>query len=119
VSTGRDPGCIFCKVIARELPSKEAYSSELTYAFHDLHPQAPVHVLIVPRLHLADASEVGPGQGPVLVEMLSAANSIAEREGVAATGYRLALNIGRDSGAEVPHLHMHLLGGRRLGWPPG
>jgi len=119
LSSGTEPGCIFCRVIARELPSREAYSGELTYAFHDLHPVAPVHVLVVPREHIVDASHVTLEHGPVLSEMLTVAHAVAEREGVANGGYRLAFNIGRDSGAEVPHLHMHLLGGRKLAWPPG
>jgi histidine triad (HIT) family protein len=111
--------CVFCRVIAGELPSREAYSGALTYAFHDMRPVAPVHVLVVPREHIADATEVGEEHAPVMAEMMLAARAVAEREGVFDTGYRLAFNIGRDSGAEVPHLHMHVLGGRRLGWPPG
>jgi histidine triad (HIT) family protein len=117
--SGPEDWCVFCRVIARELPSREAYSGELTYAFHDLHPVAPVHVLVVPREHITDASQVTPEHGPLLVEMLNVAHTVAEREGIADGGYRLAFNIGRDSGAEVPHLHMHVLGGRKLGWPPG
>lgn len=111
--------CIFCRVISGELPSREAYAGELTYAFHDLRPVAPVHVLVVPREHIADATQVGEEHGSLMVEMLAAARTVAEREGVLDRGYRLTFNIGRDSGAEVPHLHLHLLGGRRLGWPPG
>ena len=112
-------GCVFCRVIAGDLPSREAYSGENTYAFHDLRPVAPVHVLVVPRVHVTDATEVGPEHGDLLAEMLVAARTVAEREGILGSGYRLAFNVGRDSGAEVPHLHLHLLGGRKLGWPPG
>jgi histidine triad (HIT) family protein len=119
LSSSTQSWCVFCKVIAHELPSREAHSGELTYAFHDLHPVAPVHVLVVPREHITDASEVTAEHGAVMVEMLAVAKTVAEREGIADAGYRLAFNIGRDSGAEVPHLHMHLLGGRKLGWPPG
>jgi histidine triad (HIT) family protein len=115
----RQPDCIFCRVIAGELPSREAYSGEHTYAFYDLRPVAPVHVLVVPRQHIADATDVGAEHGEVLAEMLMAARTVAEREGILDSGYRLVFNIGRDSGAEVPHLHLHLLGGRKLGWPPG
>jgi histidine triad (HIT) family protein len=115
----RRPDCVFCRVIAGELPSREAYSGERTYAFHDLRPVAPVHVLVVPREHVSDASEVDPEHGELLAEMLMAARTVAEREGILRTGYRLVFNIGRDSGAEVPHLHLHLMGGRRLSWPPG
>jgi histidine triad (HIT) family protein len=80
---------------------------------------APVHVLVVPREHIVDASKLGPEHGQLLVEMLLAARVVAQREGIADKGYRLAVNVGRDSGAEVAHLHLHLLGGRKLGWPPG
>ncbi|HTV12885.1 MAG TPA: HIT domain-containing protein [Acidimicrobiales bacterium] len=111
--------CIFCRIVRGEVPRREAYSGPLTYAFHDLHPVAPLHVLVVPREHLEDASEVGPQHGPVLAEMAGAAHAIAEREGVAKTGYRLVFNVGRDSGSEVAHLHMHVIGGRKLTWPPG
>ena len=113
------PGCVFCRVLAKEVPAREAYSGELVYAFHDVHPVAQVHVLVVPRQHIADASEIGTQHGPLLVEMMSAANTVAGQEGIAASGYRLVFNTGRDSGAEVRHLHMHVLGGRRLAWPPG
>jgi histidine triad (HIT) family protein len=115
----RQPDCVFCRVIAGELPSRPAYSGELTYAFHDVRPVAPVHVLVVPRQHIADATQVAEEHGALLAEMLQTARTVAEREGILDRGYRLAFNIGRDSGAEVNHLHLHLLGGRRLGWPPG
>ena len=111
--------CTFCRIVKGEDPTREAYSGPLTYAFHDRHPVAPLHVLVVPREHIADASELGPRHGPVLAEMAAAAQEIAEREGVARTGYRLVFNVGRDSGSEVAHLHMHLIGGRKLAWPPG
>ncbi len=115
----RQPGCVFCRVIVGEIPSREAYSGEHTYAFYDLRPVAPVHVLVVPRQHIADATEVGAEHAELLAEMVMAARTVAEREGILDNGYRLVFNIGRDSGAEVPHLHLHLLGGRKLGWPPG
>jgi histidine triad (HIT) family protein len=113
------PGCVFCRIVSGEVPSREAYSGDLTYAFHDLHPVAPVHVLVVPRQHIADASQLGPEHGRTWMEMVEAARTVAERLGISDGGYRLAVNIGRDSGADVPHLHMHVLGGRKLGWPPG
>jgi histidine triad (HIT) family protein len=116
---GSPRDCIFCRVVAGELPSREAHSGELTYAFHDLRPVAPVHVLVVPRQHIVDATEVSEEHGPLLAEMLGSAHTVAEKEGILDSGYRLAFNIGPDSGTEVPHLHLHLLGGRRLGWPPG
>jgi histidine triad (HIT) family protein len=119
VSAGFDATCVFCRLVAGEVASREAYSGELTYAFFDHHPAAPVHVLVVPRQHIPDASQVGAQHAMVLAEMLAAGHAVAEREGIAEGGYRLVFNVGPDSGAEVPHLHMHLLGGRRFGWPPG
>ncbi|MGC8627095.1 MAG: histidine triad nucleotide-binding protein [Acidimicrobiales bacterium] len=119
MSTSYDPSCIFCRVVAGEVPSTGEYSSGLVYAFADLHPVAPVHVLVVPRQHIADASKVTLEHGAMLVEMLEAARAVAEHHGISESGYRLVFNVGADSGAEVPHLHMHVLGGRRLGWPPG
>jgi histidine triad (HIT) family protein len=117
-STGRD-SCVFCRVVAGELPSQEAYSGELTYAFYDHRPVAPVHVLVVPREHIGDASQVGAEHAPVMVEMMAVARAVAEQEGIFHRGYRLAFNVGSDSGAQVAHLHMHVLGGRQLRWPPG
>jgi histidine triad (HIT) family protein len=112
-------GCVFCRIVAKQVPSHEVWSGDLTYAFHDMHPVAPVHVLVVPRQHIPDASGLRPEHGLVLAEMFEAARVVAERLGTVESGYRLAVNVGRDSGAEVAHLHMHVLGGRRLSWPPG
>ena len=111
--------CLFCRIVKGELPAREAYAGKLAYAFHDLRPVAPVHVLVVPREHIADAASVKPEHGEALAEMVDAASIVAEQEGIAAKGYRLVFNVGRDSGAEVPHLHMHIIGGRKLAWPPG
>jgi len=119
VSEGEGGSCVFCQVVAGEVPSQEVYSSELAYAFQDRHPVAPVHVLVVPRQHIADASSLGPEHAALLAEMLRVARVVAERQGIRERGYRLVLNVGADAGAEVPHLHLHVLGGRRLGWPPG
>ena len=111
--------CTFCRIVRGEVSAREAYSGPLAVAFYDLHPVAPVHVLVVPREHIPDASALSPEHGPVLAEMAAAAQDIAEREGVARSGYRLVYNVGRDSGSEVAHLHMHVIGGRKLAWPPG
>ena len=111
--------CIFCKIVAGELPSEEVASTDGTYAFRDIRPGAPTHVLVVPRQHIADASVIGPEQASVVTEMLQLAQRVAKREGVAESGYRLVFNVGEDALNSVPHLHLHLLGGRRLGWPPG
>jgi histidine triad (HIT) family protein len=111
--------CIFCKIVAGELPSEEVASTDGTYAFRDINPGAPTHVLVVPRQHIADASAIRTDHAAVVTEMLQLAQRVAEAEGVAESGYRLVLNVGEDALNSVPHLHLHLLGGRRLGWPPG
>lgn len=112
-------GCIFCQIVEGTLPSTEVASTSRTYAFRDLRPRAPVHVLVVPRTHITNAAEVAVEHGEIVAEMLATARSVAEAEGVAKSGYRLVFNVGEDAGMTVPHLHLHVLGGRRLGWPPG
>ena len=113
------PDCLFCKIVAGEIPSEEVASTEGTYAFRDIEPVAPTHVLVVPRRHIADASAVGPDDAPVLAEMISTAQAVARHEGVDSTGYRLVFNVGDDAANSVAHLHLHVIGGRRLSWPPG
>jgi histidine triad (HIT) family protein len=111
--------CLFCAVAAGEIPSTEVLSTELVYAFQDLNPVAPTHVLVVPREHVVDATEIAESHGEMLVELFDVARRVAQAEGLAERGYRLVLNVGPDSGNSVPHLHLHVLGGRQLGWPPG
>lgn len=111
--------CLFCKILAGEVPSKEAGSSPRTYAFYDINPAAPVHVLVIPREHISNAYEVGPEHADVLAEMFATARAVAEAHGIAASGYRLVFNVGDDALNSVPHLHMHVLGGHQMGWPPG
>lgn len=111
--------CLFCKIVAGEVPSQAVASTEEAYAFRDIEPQAPTHVLVVPRRHIADAAAVGPDDGAVLTELFATARHVAALEGVDGSGYRLVLNVGEDALNSVPHLHVHVLGGRRLGWPPG
>ena len=111
--------CLFCKIVAGDIPSKEAMSTELTYAFHDINPAAPVHVLVIPREHITNAAEVGPEHGSVLAEMLTTARAVAESHGIAESGYRLVFNVGEHALNSVPHLHLHVLGGHQMGWPPG
>ena len=111
--------CLFCKIVAGEIPSQQVASTAGTYAFRDIDPAAPTHVLVVPRRHIADASAVTPEDGDVLAEMLVTAQRVAAAEGVDASGYRLVFNVGEDASNSVAHLHLHVIGGRRLGWPPG
>jgi histidine triad (HIT) family protein len=107
---------LFSRIIAREIPADIVYEDEHVVAFRDIDPKAPVHILIVPRQEISGVAEV-PDQGDHQ-HLLNAARKIAEQEGLAG-GYRLVINQGPDAGQSVDHLHMHLLGGRSLGWPPG
>ena len=111
--------CVFCRIVAGDLPAEVVVSTDHAVAFRDLHPQAPVHVLVVPRRHIDDASVLGPGDAEVLADMFMAARQVAEAEGIAERGYRLLFNRGEDASNSVPHLHLHVVGGRRLAWPPG
>lgn len=114
-----DENCPFCRIAAGTLPSTQVYSDEEVVAFRDLHPAAPTHVLIIPRRHITDVSAAEAEDGALLVALVRAANTVARQEGVAESGYRLVWNVGPDAGQSVFHLHLHLLGGRPLGWPPG
>lgn len=112
---------IFQKIIDREIPAPLVYEDELCAAFNDINPQAPVHVLIVPKKLIPRIGEASPEDRDTLGAMLLAARKIGEKLGVSerTRGYRLVINHGKDAGESVPHLHMHLLAGRDLGWPPG
>ena len=111
--------CLFCKIVAGEVPSEQVHSTEQTYAFADINPAAPVHFLVVPRRHITNASHIDPGDGEVLTEMFIAAKDAARSRGIAEGGYRLVFNVGDHALNSVPHLHMHVLGGQQMGWPPG
>jgi histidine triad (HIT) family protein len=110
--------CIFCKIVDGSIPSKAVYEDKLCYAFADLHPQAPVHVLVAPRDHIASMDETDQTDGALLGHLLWAATEVARNKGLT-SGYRLVVNTGEDGGQTVEHLHVHLLGGRPLAWPPG
>ncbi|MGO9559507.1 MAG: histidine triad nucleotide-binding protein [Acidimicrobiales bacterium] len=118
MSTPEVADCLFCRIVAGDLPSEEVLSTEQTYAFRDLIPRAPTHVLIVPRHHITDAAALEKSHGEILAEMFHTAQQVAELEGLE-RGYRLVFNVGEDSGNSVPHLHLHVIGGRLMGWPPG
>lgn len=111
--------CIFCRVVAGELPSDEVASSERTYAFRDLRPALPTHVLVVPRAHIQSADTLSPEHAEILAEMFDTAQRVARSEGLVDRGYRLVFNVGDDAQNSVPHLHLHVLGGRHMEWPPG
>ena len=110
----RDADCIFCKIAAGELDTALVLQSERVVAFDDISPQAPVHILVVPKRHLVSVRDLGADDG-LWHEMVDVANRAAAKRGIADSGYRLVTNAGPDSGQEVPHLHVHLLGGRKLG----
>lgn len=111
--------CIFCKIVAREIPANIVYQDDRLTAFRDVNPQAPVHILIVPNEHIPSTLELKPEHDSVIGEIVRAAGVLAEREGTAQRGFRLVLNTGADAGQTVQHLHFHLLGGRVMQWPPG
>jgi histidine triad (HIT) family protein len=111
--------CLFCRIASGEIPAKTVYEDENVLAFADINPQAPVHVLVIPRRHVESVAAAEAGDGDLLSGLLLAAAQVAREAGVEESGYRLVLNVGRDGGQTVGHLHVHLLGGRGLGWPPG
>jgi len=111
--------CLFCKIVAGELPSTPVAQSATAYAFADIAPQAPVHVLVIPRVHITSADEVASTHGGVVDDLILLAQEVVEIEGIRDSGYRLVMNVGADAQMSVAHLHLHVLGGRRMGWPPG
>jgi histidine triad (HIT) family protein len=111
--------CIFCQIVSGEIPADVIHRDDRCVVFRDTRPQAPTHCLIVPVEHIPAASDVRSEHGGIIGCMIAAAAMVARQEGVAETGYRLVFNVGRDAGQSVDHLHLHLLGGRALAWPPG
>lgn len=113
-----DPNCIFCKIVAGEIPAEVVYASELTIAFRDVNPQAPTHVLVVPRDHYENAAELSHWAPAESADLLATAREVAAKEGLE-SGYRMVFNTGVDAGQTVFHAHLHVLGGRTMEWPPG
>lgn len=110
--------CLFCRFVSGEITPDTVYDDEHVLAFRDINPQAPTHVLIIPKKHTKDVSTVEAGDGAMLAAITTAARIIADQEGLSG-GYRLVANVGADAGQSVFHLHVHMLGGRSLAWPPG
>ena len=110
--------CLFCKIISGEIPSTKLYEDDLIYAFADIDPQAPVHFLVVPKKHIASLDEAQPEDAELLAHILLKIKDIAKEQGIT-NGYRVALNIGEDGGQAVQHMHFHVLGKRKMSWPPG
>ena len=106
--------CVFCQIVAGKLPSDIVYQDEEMIAFRDINPQSPTHVLIIPRKHIVSLAELAEGETSLMGRMVNIANQLAKKEGVAQSGYRLVVNCGQEGGQLVPHLHLHLLGGRQL-----
>jgi histidine triad (HIT) family protein len=114
-----DTSCIFCRIVEGSLDADVLYSSDTVMAFRDINPQAPVHVLLIPKEHVTSIAEIEDRHGGMLADLAQAARQVARAEGVAESGWRLVANVGREGGQHVFHLHLHLLGGRQMGWPPG
>ncbi|HEY81787.1 MAG TPA: histidine triad nucleotide-binding protein [Dehalococcoidia bacterium] len=106
--------CVFCQIVAGKLPSETLYQDDEVMAFRDIHPLAPTHVLIIPKRHIPSLAELADAEASIIGHMVRVANQLARQEGIAESGYRLVVSSGRDGGQVVPHLHMHLLGGRKL-----
>jgi histidine triad (HIT) family protein len=111
--------CIFCRIVRGEIPSAPVLETSEVLAFRDLNPQAPTHVLVIPRTHVGSLAEMGPEDVPLGGALLAACAEVARKLGLEAGGYRVVTNIGEDGGQSVGHLHLHVLGGRSMGWPPG
>ena len=111
--------CLFCRIIAGEIPATKVYEDDTLVAFNDINPQAPLHALIVPRVHVATLNDLGATHDPVVGAMVRRAAAIASERGFADSGYRTVFNCNADAGQAVFHIHLHLLAGRGLSWPPG
>lgn len=112
-------GCLFCKIINKEVPASIVYEDDQVLAFSDINPQAPTHILTIPKKHIAGVAELTTGDEGIVGYLYSIMKKIAKDQGLEQTGYRIVANNGRDAGQAVEHLHFHLLGGRALAWPPG
>jgi histidine triad (HIT) family protein len=119
VSRPRDPSCLFCRIVADEIPSTRVAEDDELIAFRDINPRAPTHILVVPREHIASAADLVASDGPLLGRIFGTAADLARSEGIAEGGYRIVTNIGAWGGQSVDHLHFHLMGGRAFTWPPG
>jgi histidine triad (HIT) family protein len=111
--------CLFCKIVAREIPGKIVYEDDRVLAFEDLNPQASTHVLLIPKRHIASLNELQSSDDSLIGELVRRAAAIAKARGISAGGFRVVFNTNRDAGQTVFHIHLHLLGGRSMAWPPG
>ena len=111
--------CIFCKIAKGEIPSKKVYEDDKVFVFHDINPEAPVHVLVIPKEHIASANDIDESKSDIIAHIFLVIHKIVRELGIAEDGYRIVNNCGEDGGQTVNHLHFHILGGRSLKWPPG
>jgi histidine triad (HIT) family protein len=111
--------CLFCRIGKKEIPSRTVFEDDQAVAFEDISPQAPTHILVIPRKHIPSTSEIGPDDNSLIGHLISTAARIAGERNIAESGYRLVINCGSDAGQAVHHLHVHILGGRPMRWPPG
>jgi histidine triad (HIT) family protein len=111
--------CLFCKIIKGEIPCNKVYEDENVFAFKDINPQAPVHILIIPKIHIEKVADLDNSNKECVSNLVMIANKLADELGITEAGYRLVVNCNKDAGQDVFHLHVHLLGGRKFNWPPG
>ncbi len=111
--------CLFCKIIEGEIPCDRVYENDQVIAFRDVNPQAPTHILVIPRKHISTVNDLTADDKNIVGEMLLAAQAVAKQEGIEESGYRLVMNCNEGAGQTVFHIHLHILGGRRMHWPPG
>ena len=111
--------CLFCRILKGEIPAKKVSESESTFAFEDINPQAPTHILVIPKKHIASLAELDPSDSALMGILITEAAAIAREQMLDAEGYRVVLNCGPSAGQSVYHIHAHILGGRTLNWPPG
>jgi histidine triad (HIT) family protein len=119
MSEDRVANCLFCRIVAGEIPSTKVHEDDLVLAIRDVAPRAPTHILVMPRRHIASAAALTPDDGELLGRIFGVAAEVARSEGIAARGYRVVTNVGTWGGQSVDHLHFHLMGGRAFDWPPG
>ena len=115
----RDPDCLFCRIVAGQIPSRTVAEDDAVLAFHDIAPRSPTHILVVPKVHIPSAADLLEDDGPLLGRMFATLARIAREAGIEDDGYRIVSNVGRWGGQSVDHLHFHLMGGRAFEWPPG
>lgn len=111
--------CLFCKIVSREIPGSIVFEDDQVLAFNDINPQAPTHVLVIPKRHIESLNDLQPSDDQIVGELARRAAAIAKERGISTSGFRTVFNTNRDAGQTVSHIHLHLLGGRSMGWPPG